>query len=89
MFFNWKRELVKKENEKQLRHLRQELWKTRDGRLVPVSAMTNNHLINTWKILHTKKFVEWKLSDAWKKMFEHEMERRKILHIVVAGLLAS
>jgi hypothetical protein len=46
-------------------------WKTKEGKLIKISEMDNNHLINSAKMLARKGY-------DWEKIFLKELKKRNI-----------
>ena len=51
------------------------IWKTRNGRKIPVKEMSDNHLLNTINMLKGDDLSL--LEEAWLKVLTKEYKRRK------------
>lgn len=51
------------------------IWKTKDGRCIPVEDMTTSHIQNTIAFLRRKDSPE--IYQPWVDVFNEELERRK------------
>ena len=52
-----------------------EVWETKDGRLIPVEEMTTEHIHNT--IAFIKRNWDNEIYQPWIDVFNEELERRK------------
>ena len=50
------------------------IWTTKDGTKIPVSKMTDSHILNTINLIKRKDRHDYYL--PWIKVFEEEMRRR-------------
>ncbi len=55
-------------------NLDNEVWETRDGRILKITEMSDGHLINTWKFLDKNKH-HW-VSDSYIKLIKNELKAR-------------
>lgn len=59
-------------------------WKTREGQVIPISAMEDSHLINSMLYLHRRR-TEWadaKRAWAWERVLvlAEEAQRRRLMN---------
>lgn len=58
------------------RKAKKRIWTTREGKDIPVSKMTSNHIQNTINFI--KRNDKNDLYSCWLKVFEEELENRNL-----------